>query len=230
MIAIHQSQFLPWVPYFFKIFKADTFVVLDDVQFQKNGVQNRNQIKTIQGARWLTLPVNAALGTPINKVTVQAAALSKILKTFEQNYKKAPHFNEVYAVIENAFKKGNKYLHEINREILTAFLKVLNIDTKIRYSSELDTTMTKDDLVIEIIKKSGENEYLSGKGAFGYMDLEKFKREGISVYTYDFTYSKYPQLWADAGFIPDLSMADLICNDLENTKEYLAANGRLEKI
>ena len=46
VVAIHQPQYLPWQPYFAKALASDLFVYLDTVQFQKNGVQNRNQVKT----------------------------------------------------------------------------------------------------------------------------------------------------------------------------------------
>ncbi len=69
-IAIHQPHYLPWLGYFAKWAAADLFVFLDTVQFEKNGWQNRNRIKTRDGARWLTVPVRASLGTPIKDVTI----------------------------------------------------------------------------------------------------------------------------------------------------------------
>ena len=48
IVSIHQPQYMPWLPYFSKIASCDTFVFLDDVQFQKNGIQNRNQLKNSQ--------------------------------------------------------------------------------------------------------------------------------------------------------------------------------------
>ena len=45
-VAIHQPQYHPWINYYRKIARADIFVYLNDVQFQKNGLQNRNKIKT----------------------------------------------------------------------------------------------------------------------------------------------------------------------------------------
>ena len=34
-VAIHQSQYHPWINYYRKIAQADIFVFLDEVQFQK---------------------------------------------------------------------------------------------------------------------------------------------------------------------------------------------------
>ena len=39
MISMHQSSFYPWLPYF-EMLKSDIFIIMDDVQYQKNGVQN----------------------------------------------------------------------------------------------------------------------------------------------------------------------------------------------
>ena len=57
IVSIHQPNFIPWLGYFYKIYKSDVFVILDNVQFTKNGFTNRNRIKTPQGENWLTLPV-----------------------------------------------------------------------------------------------------------------------------------------------------------------------------
>ena len=66
-LAIHQPHYLPWLGYLAKWASADVFVFLDTVQYEKNGWQNRNRIKTRDGAHWLTVPVHARLGAPIRE-------------------------------------------------------------------------------------------------------------------------------------------------------------------
>ena len=44
IITIHQPEHLPWLGLLNKIAKADKFVILDSVQFEKNYFQNRNKI------------------------------------------------------------------------------------------------------------------------------------------------------------------------------------------
>ena len=69
-VAIHQPQYLPWLGYLAKWAAADLFIFLDIVQYEKNGWQNRNRIKTRDGARWLTVPVRAHLGAPISDIAI----------------------------------------------------------------------------------------------------------------------------------------------------------------
>lgn len=52
-VACHQANFIPWFPFFYKMAMADKFIILDCVQFEKNGFQNRYQIKD----KWITKPV-----------------------------------------------------------------------------------------------------------------------------------------------------------------------------
>ena len=72
-VAIHQPHYLPWLGYLAKWAEADVFVLLDTVQYEKNGWQNRNRIKTREGPSWLTVPVHAPLGAAITAVTLDAA-------------------------------------------------------------------------------------------------------------------------------------------------------------
>ena len=48
--TILQPTYLPWIGYFDMIDIADIYVVFDDVQFSKKSWQQRNYIKTKQGA------------------------------------------------------------------------------------------------------------------------------------------------------------------------------------
>ncbi|MCG2700275.1 WbqC family protein, partial [Candidatus Parcubacteria bacterium] len=53
----HQPEYLPYLGFFYKVAKADKFVFVDHVQFQKEGFQNRNRIRTglgLDGWTWLT--------------------------------------------------------------------------------------------------------------------------------------------------------------------------------
>jgi WbqC-like protein family len=232
MIGIHQSQFLSWTPFYYKVLKSDSFVVMDNVQFQKNGVQNRNMIKTPLGESWITIPVKHSLDTPINEVFVSNKDIyNKLLKTFDANYKKSVFFDRVFTSLQEIFDKSFDRLHDLNNALFLKMLETLQAPALISYTSELNTTLKKDDLVIEIIKSIGDNEYLSGSGALGYMDLKKFKNAGIKIYTYKFDCAPYEQLWNNrVGFIKNLSIVDLLFNECDQAREYIHKNGNIERI
>ena len=56
-VAIMQPTYLPWSGYFGLLNSVDLFVYLDSVQFDKRSWQQRNQIKSVNGPQWLTVPV-----------------------------------------------------------------------------------------------------------------------------------------------------------------------------
>jgi hypothetical protein len=56
-VAIHQANFIPWMPFFEKIHQADIFVILKEVQFPKNSWSNRCQVN----GKWWTNPVEHGL-------------------------------------------------------------------------------------------------------------------------------------------------------------------------
>jgi aspartate/methionine/tyrosine aminotransferase len=58
-VAIMQPTYLPWAGYFGLMQSVDLFIILDSVQFAKRSWQQRNQIKTMNGPLWLTVPVSS---------------------------------------------------------------------------------------------------------------------------------------------------------------------------
>src|SRR3989338_1565285 len=97
-IAIHQPNYMPWAGYFYKMAKSDVFVLLDSVQYEKNGMTNRVKIKTSQGPLWLTGPVWRNFPCIIKDAHIADSAQLKArhLKTIEMNYKRAPFFEYVF--------------------------------------------------------------------------------------------------------------------------------------
>jgi len=57
LLASHQSDFIPWLPFFQKMAQAELFVILTEVQFKKNGYMNR----TMVNGKWWTNPIEHGL-------------------------------------------------------------------------------------------------------------------------------------------------------------------------
>ena len=45
ILVAHQPEFLPWLSYISKATMGDVYFILDTVQFEKEGFQNRNKIR-----------------------------------------------------------------------------------------------------------------------------------------------------------------------------------------
>jgi hypothetical protein len=224
MIAsIHQPNFLPWQGYFYKIANSDIFVLFDTVQYTKNGYQNRNLIKTPQGALWLTVPVlgKGKFGQATNEVSVNNNLEwgPKIWKTIHQNYRKAKYFNLYSDYFEEIFSKEWELLNDLNTTLLIKIIDWLEISTPIKRASEMNVAGKSSELLVNICKELNADIYLSGFGGEKYMENEIFEDNKIKIKTYDYAVIEYPQLYGD--FISNLSIIDLLFNCGPESLGYL---------
>src|SRR5215216_929794 len=114
-VAIIQPSYIPWRGYFDQIRRADLFIFYDDVQYDKHGWRNRNQIKTAQGKRWLTIPVHSkgvTKGIPIKDVRIDWSTrwANDHSKTLTLAYKKSPHFASYEAWLDTVFSRRDELL------------------------------------------------------------------------------------------------------------------------
>ena len=219
-VAIHQSQYHPWINYYIKIAKADIFIFLDEVQFQKNGLQNRNKIKTFSGEKWITIPVKQSISQKISEVESQGILWKKKhYNSITQNYKNSVlMFNNLYGEI---YQNNDTNLSNINRSIIESNCKFFGIDTEIITQSELKTEGKKSDLILDICKILKCDTYISGPGAISYLDKKNFESNNIDIIVLENISLKYNQNHQDIGFIPDLSALDFILNTNSLWKNYI---------
>jgi hypothetical protein len=224
IVSIHQPQYLPWIPYFSKIKESDVFVFFDDVQFQKNGLQNRNYILSKNGELRLTIPVFHSLSDNINDIKISdARILKKHWQSIELNYKKAPYFEAVANIgLREIYLKEYSLLCELNIDIIKFYLNFLDINTQVVRSSEIEKQGVKSDLVLSICKKLKAISYLTGTGGLEYLNLDDFKKSNIAILPANYTFKEYKQInQIENKFVPNLSMMDLIFNEGKNAINYL---------
>lgn len=221
-IAIHQPQYLPWLPYFSKIFFSDCFVILDNVAFQKNGLQNRNQIKTAQGKSWLTVPVTHSFSQSIQDTKIaNKKILCKHLKTIEMNYRKSPYFDEVWSFIFPILSDNHLYLSQLNISLINAILLFLDYNGTICLASSMNISGKKSELIRNICIAAGAKKYISGMGGKTYLDLDDFNKHNIEVVFQNIYLPEYPQLHPTQPFFNDLSIIDILFNQGKLTRDYL---------
>ena len=57
LVVIHQPDFIPYIGFFDRLLKADSYVVLDNVQYVRGNRDhwtNRDKIKRHKGEKWIT--------------------------------------------------------------------------------------------------------------------------------------------------------------------------------
>ena len=214
MVAgIHQSHYLPWLRYVEKIARCDIFIVLDDIQFTKNGWQNRNRIKTHQGPSLLTVPVHAGAAEALNTIRIDNTQSwrAKHLRAFEQSYGKSPHFEAHRPFLQDVYGRRWERLIDLNRYMLDYVLSVMGIDTPIRYSSQLHVEGTATERLVKLIKAVDATRYYSGAHAISeYLDAELMEESNIELVIQEWRSPVYPQL--HGAYVPDLTIFDLLFN------------------
>jgi hypothetical protein len=213
IVSVHQPQYLPWLGYFDKIDRADVFVLLDTVQFKKNEWQNRNRIKTAQGAQWLTVPVMYRFPQLIRDVEINHREKwqHKQRQTILSNYRKAPFWSMLEPFFEEIFSTEWDTIARLNIHVVTRLAAILGIETPQVVASEIGAfPEDPDERLIALTRHFGADCYLAGSGGQGYMDLEKYREQGVEVLFQQYRHPVYDQLYGD--FEPFLSVIDLIFN------------------
>lgn len=212
IISIHQPDYIPYWGYFYKMFKSDIFVFLDDVQFSNNNIHNWNRIKTPQGEFKLKIPVKYSFGDKINQVKTRDELKwkQKHLKTIEMNYSKAKYFKDIYPNYKEILLREYDNLAEMNIEINKFICNGFGVKPKFICSSELNIESNKEKRVIDICLALGGSTYISGNGAREYQSYENFKNKGIELKYTDYKPFEYSQQWGDN--IENLSIIDYIFN------------------
>lgn len=216
-VAIHQPNFLPWLGYFHKIARADTFVFIDHVEFVKGHICNRNKIKNNQSeAVWITVPVKHDKGLSVNynelKIDYSQQWGVDILNQFRGSYAGAPYYKRYFDILEGYLReKEYPSLAALNIDLIAFCCEELNIDTRLEVVSEQGKDFgEKNEMNVNICNHFGADTYLSGQGAKKYNDEELFRENGIKLVYQQFEHPEYPQ--QHKGFVPNLSVIDLLMN------------------
>lgn len=224
IVAIHQPQYMPYLGFFHKITHCDVFVALDNVQFQKNGLQNRNKIRKPQGWQWLTVPVLHSFGQMISEVRLETRVpwSRKHWNTLLMNYSKAPFFDQYSDSLKALLlDQPHDRLCALNMTLVRWAMERLDCHTPIVPASSLDIPGTQTEMLINICRATQADAYLSGPGGRRYMDLAAFEAAGIAVMWQEFTSPVYVQPFAGSEFVPDLSVVDALFCCGPRTADYV---------
>lgn len=225
-VVILQPSYIPWRGVFDQIRQADLFIFYDDVQYDKHGWRNRNQIKTAQGKQWLTIPVHTkgvTGGVPIKDIRIDWSKpwTKDHMKALTFAYAKTPYFSSYIPWLNSIYERRDEFLADFTIWLTIEVARKMGIEhTRFVRSSEITgIDGQKTDRLINILKHVGAEHYLSGPSARDYIEQEKFDAAGIPLSYVEYDYKPYPQLYPP--FDSFVTILDLMFMTGGNALEYI---------
>jgi len=221
-ISIHQPTFMPWYGFFSKIANSDCWIVLDHTSNNpKDSAFFSRRVKILVNGKefWLSIPLvkdstKEGKGVPLNQIKINTKnpkLFKKLQQTIEMSYKKAPYFKEYYYLVEDYFNNESDSLNIRNISFIKEVMKILEIDTKIVYSSDFNFNTKSNQLLVDLLKENSATTYLCGNGASGYQNDTFFTDNNIQLEYNSVKHPIYRQLRRDEC-VKGLSILDLLFN------------------
>ena len=227
VVAIVQSNYIPWKGYFDLINAVDEFILYDVVQYTRRDWRNRNLIKTRDGLRWLTIPVQVKgrYVQTIDETRISDPAWPRHhLEAIRHSYRRAPFFDHYEPVLREMYRDDSDLLSDVNERFLRAVCEFLGITTVISRASAYTRVPGRNEQLVALCRESGASRYLSGPSARGYLDEALFEGAGVRVEWMDYAdYPEYPQLFPP--FEHGVSVIDLILNVGPAAPQYMKSFG-----
>jgi len=214
IISAHQPAYNPWLGLIHKLLLSDTFVVMDDVQFEKNSFINRNKILQNSNEVMLTIPVKTKdykLKTIKEIEVLDNRWQIKHLKSIKQSYIKSKNFEVIFEQLKEIYELKSDYLIDYTNAYLFFVIEYLNIDTKIVFASDLNIKSKKLDYVCELTNKLDGDIFVFGSQGKEYADVNYLNDKNIKPYFQEYKHPEYEQLSKE--FYSYMGILDLLFNE-----------------
>lgn len=187
--AIHQPNFFPRLSTLSKLYRADVWVVLDDVQFNARDYQHRTRLAPPGdplAQRWLSVPVHRPRGrdSRIDElVLADPKAGLRVGKLVHQYFRRAPFWRVVEAAVEEVLAELDmgERLASVAEVSTRALLSQLGWQGEVLRSSDLTSSDERTERLADLTEAVGADTYLCGRGGARYLDREVFVHRGLFV-------------------------------------------------
>jgi|WetSurMetagenome_2_1015567.scaffolds.fasta_scaffold32431_2 hypothetical protein len=225
IVFVHQPEYMPWLGFFDKLARCDTFVIYDDAQYQHGGFHNRNKIRTLKGWEWITVPIIHGHPQIIKNVRIAGKEWkNKHLNAIKRDYEKAPYFKDIFPLIVEAVNFDHELLIDLNMHLIENIANALDINVSMVRSSQIPYGgIEKNEKLVSMCKFLGANTYLSGSGGATYLDKERFAQANINVKYHNYEHPTYTQKYN--SFEPNMSIIDLLFNAGSDASDILLKGG-----
>jgi len=225
-VAIHQPHYLPWLGYLHRMARADLFIVLDHVQFERANYQNRTAVRVNNAAHWLTVPVlqRSQKERILDKQIDNSQEWASLhYETLRRAYTAAGYFSAYASELRNIYARRWERLVDLNDATLALLRDAYGISTPLVRSSQLGALGAKSELVLNLCRAVGASALIVGMGGSrAYLDRADFAAAGIALELQEFDHPLYPQR-GGVAFTPGLSALDHLFNCGRREEYPLAA-------
>jgi hypothetical protein len=224
-IAVMQPYFFPYLGYFQLVHATNRFVFYDDVTYIKGGWINRNRWLSRNGSTYFTIPVQDASSfrsIAHTQVVPKGAWVTKLRKTFQESYGKAPCFTQAFELLDGVLSLDEP---SIARWAATSVRAVANyldpaprfIETSARYGN---AQLKAAERVLDICRQESASVYINAIGGQALYDPADFSARGVELRflrTRPVTYRQFRE-----PFVASLSILDVIAfNPREIIRQFL---------
>lgn len=189
-------QYLPNTLYFSLLSKADKVTIEKNENFVKQTYRNRTHILTPHGIDSLSIPLIGSqkkIRIDQIKIDYHQKWMNRHWRAIKSAYGKAPFFEYYSDFIKAEIYANRETLFELNLNLLTLCLKLLQIDTSIEFTSDYQKEASPS--IIDL------RSQIHPKKEFPF--------------SYSFAYTPYPQVFGNS-FAQGLSILDLLFSEGPN--------------
>ena len=197
MSHIFPTAYLPSIEYVSLFLKTEDASIELFETYQKQSCRTRTNVMTANGVQTLTIPVIKTNGnhtlTKDIEISYKESWQQIHLRCLESAYRKSAYFDYYFPYFEKIYKQKFNTLVELNDFCLKTILKILKAKKDYSFTTDFE-------------RFTDENDY----------------RVSLSKGTNKIEMKPYYQVFADRhGFIPNLSIVDLLFNEGPNSVSNL---------
>lgn len=198
--AVFPLFYLPSIEYFSKILNHKDNILIENTEnFQKQSYRNRAIIHSPNGALNLIVPV---IKGSKNHTLVKDVRISYDFKwqrlhwmSLQTSYRSSAYFEYYEDELINFYEKKWEFLFDYNEELLQLMNRFLKININYNYTNSFEAT---------------------------YPELDDYRESIHPKHISDISFKPYFQVFEERnGFIPNLSIVDLIFNQGPQSIKYL---------
>ena len=193
MSHIFPTAYLPSIEYVSLFLKTEDASIELFETYQKQSCRTRTNVMTANGIQTLTIPVIKTNGnhtlTKDIEISYKESWQQVHLRCLESAYRKSAYFDYYFPYFEKIYKQKFNTLVELNDFCLKTILKIMKAKKDYSFTTDFERIIDENDYRISLSKGTNKIEM-----------------------------KPYYQVFADRhGFIPNLSIVDLLFNEGPNS-------------